>query len=96
MTKRIERLFFCFFVNNLTMRKKCKSMEEVKNEVNALLGKSVKISVSKGRNKTAKYDGKVLFTYPNLFVLKIENNANIEQMSCSYKEVICGEIKLKG
>ena len=69
-------------------------MEEVKTEINALVGKSVKVVVNRGRKKTEKYNGTVIFTYPNLFVLKINGDANLEQMSCSYKDVICGEIKL--
>ena len=76
------------------MRKKCKTMDQVKQEVCSLVGKPIKISVNRGRNKIERYKGSVIFTYPHLFVVRIDNDEQIDRLSLSYKEVICGEVKL--
>ena len=77
------------------MIKKTKTLNDVKSEIFSLLLKPVKIAVNRGRNKVEKYNGIVVSTHPNLFVIKIENNPLISSLCCSYKEVICGEVKIK-
>ena len=77
------------------MRKKCKTYEEVKNEISSLLGKDVKISINRGRNRSEKYDGTILFAYPNVFILKVKGNELINNLSISYNDVICGDARIK-
>lgn len=77
------------------MRKKCKTYEEVKNEISSLLGKDVKISINRGRNRSEKYDGTILFAYPNVFILKVKGNELIKNLSISYNDVICGDARIK-
>ena len=77
------------------MIKRTKTLNEVKTEIFALVSKPVKIAVNRGRNKVEKYNGTVISTHPNLFVVKIENNPLVSSLCCSYKEVICGEVKIK-
>ncbi len=77
------------------MRQKSKSLEDVKREIALLQGKAVKISVNRGRNKTEKYNGEVENTYPNLFVLRIDGDEHVKNLSCSYQDVICGDVRLK-
>ena len=77
------------------MIKKTKTLNDVKSEIFSLLLKPVKIAVNRGRNKVEKYNGIVVSTHPNLFVIKIENNPLVSSLCCSYKEVICGEVKIK-
>ena len=77
------------------MIKRTKTLNEVKTEIFALVSKPVKIAVNRGRNKVEKYNGTVVSTHPNLFVVKIENNPLVSSLCCSYKEVICGEVKIK-
>ena len=77
------------------MIKRTKTLNEVKTEIFALVSKPVKIAVNRGRNKVEKYNGTVVSTHPNLFVIKIENNPLVSSLCCSYKEVICGEVKIK-
>lgn len=70
------------------------SIQEVKMNVSALVGARLKISVNKGRKRIVKYDGCIQSIYPSVFTLKIDNDKNIEMLSCSYSDVICGDIKL--
>ena len=77
------------------MIKKTRTLVDVKNEILSLTSKPVKIAVNRGRNKVEKYSGTVVSTHPNLFVVKIEDNPLVSSLCCSYKEVICGEVKIK-
>ena len=78
------------------MRKRAVSIEEIKSEVLSLEGQKLKISVNKGRKKVVKYDGELSGVYPSVFILKITGDKKINSLSCSYSDVICGDIKLKG
>ncbi|MBO5224590.1 MAG: Veg family protein [Clostridia bacterium] len=77
------------------MIKKCKTLQEVKNEVYTLIQKPIKIAVNRGRNKVEKYNGTIISTHPHLFIIRIDNNPLISSLCCSYKEIICGEVKIK-
>ena len=77
------------------MREKTKSIQQVKESMQNLKGNNLKISVNKGRKKIVKYDGKIINLYPSVFTLKIFNDKNIDFLSCSYNDVICGDIKFK-
>jgi uncharacterized protein Veg len=81
--------------HNRLMIKKTKTLIEVRNEILSLISKPVKIAVNRGRNKVEKYSGTVISTHPHLFVVKVENNPLVSSLCCSYKEVICGEVKIK-
>jgi len=76
------------------MRKVNNSIEQVKDFIAKLQGKLLKISVNRGRKRIVRYVGSILETYPQVFVLKIDNDKHIEKLSCSYSDVICGDIKL--
>ncbi|MCL2598667.1 MAG: Veg family protein [Firmicutes bacterium] len=76
------------------MRKVNNSIDNVKDLIQNLQGKSLKISVNKGRKRIVRYVGSILETYPQVFVLKIDNDKFLDKLSCSYSDVICGDIKL--
>lgn len=77
------------------MRKQAISIEEVKNGIVALRGEHLKISVNKGRKKIVKYEGEIDSVYSQVFTLKIIDDKNINMLSFSYSDVICGDIKLR-
>lgn len=76
------------------MRKSTVSVETIKNRVSDLLGKTVKVSVNRGRNKVVRYKANVKGVYPAVFVLEIVNCKSLRSMSCSYNDLICGDIKI--
>ncbi|MDR2202048.1 MAG: Veg family protein [Clostridiales bacterium] len=76
------------------MRKCVLSINEVKRSVHALVGQKLKISVNKGRKKIVRYDGEIDGVYPGVFTLKISDDKNVNKLSFSYSDVICGDIKL--
>lgn len=76
------------------MRKRAVSVEEVKETINNLRGSDLKISVNKGRKRILKYDGVIGDLYPAVFTLRIKSDKNVDLLSFSYSDVICGDIKL--
>ena len=77
------------------MRKNAMSIEEAKKHIRALQGAPLEISVNKGRKKVIRYDGKIADVYPSVFTLAISDDKNINMLSCSYSDFICGDIELK-
>ena len=76
------------------MRKSAMSLEEIKNAITSLKGKPVEMEVNNGRKKIVKYQGVVENIYKSVFVVKIENEANIDKKSYSFSEVLCGDVKI--
>ncbi len=76
------------------MRKSAMSIDEVKSYIGSLKGRELKISVNKGRKRIVKYDGSIEEVYPSVFTLKIRGEKNLSKLSCSYSDVVCGDIKL--
>ena len=77
------------------MRKTAMSIEEAKKHIDGLCGHTLKISVNKGRKKILRYDGLIAGVYPSVFTLQILDDKNIQTLSCSYSDLICGDIDLK-
>lgn len=74
--------------------KKTMSIDQAKTQVQSLLGRNVAVRLNKGRNRIKRYNGVVSETYSNVFVIKLFNEL-FDTISCSYSDVVCGEIALK-
>ncbi len=70
-------------------------ISEVKKSVVSLLGKPIKISVNKGRRRTVRYSGSVTGVYPSVFTLRIDGERALTSLSCTYSDLICGDVKIK-
>ena len=76
------------------MKKKAVSAQEVKDNITALKGKMLQIKVNKGRKRIIKYSGTIEEVLPSLFTKNIVGEKNISHLSCSYSDVICGDVIL--
>ena len=72
------------------------SLDEVKQNILQLKGKTVKMEINKGRKKISHFNGVIENVYPSLFTVKFEqgNELNIEKNSFSYFDVMCGDVKI--
>lgn len=70
------------------------SLETIKNRINELKGKEVKIRLNKGRNKIRFLKGKIDETYSSVFVIKIFDDV-FDRLSCTYQDVLCGDVRFK-
>lgn len=70
------------------------SIDQAKAQVRSLLGRNVLVRHNKGRNRIKRYNGVVAETHPNVFVIALRDEL-FDRISCSYSDVVCGEIILK-
>ena len=69
------------------------TVEQAKQMVQALLGQNVSIKLNKGRNRIKRCKGKVVEVHSNVFVIELFEDI-FDRVSCSYVDVICGEVTL--
>lgn len=63
--------------------------------ITALKGQNVVIKLNKGRNRFKRCKGKVVEVHSNVFVVQLWEDI-VDRISCSYVDVICGEVSLSG
>ena len=76
------------------MREPSIDLQEIKNKIMNLKGRDIEMAVNQGRKKILKYQGVIEDTYPSVFVVRVRNQPNTEKMSCSYTDVLCGDVKI--
>ena len=76
------------------MRKSLLNLIDVKNRILNIKGKNVDISVNRGRKKVDKYNGMVETIYPSVFTVKIFSDESLKNITCSYSDVLCGDVKI--
>ena len=70
-------------------------LQAVKDEILNLKGKNLKLMVNKGRKKIVKFYGIIESVYPAMFVIKPNENVELDRTSFSYNDVLCGDISYK-
>lgn len=76
------------------MKEVNKTVSEVKDIVNSLKGKMVKMSVNRGRKQIVKFDAEVIATYPSVFTVEATEPQPLKTMSYAYTEILCGNVKI--
>ncbi|MBR2968051.1 MAG: Veg family protein [Clostridia bacterium] len=76
------------------MKRKAVSAKEIRDNVAALKGKLLQIKVNKGRKRVVKYSGEIDEVLPSLFTMTIVGEKHLSKLSCSYSDVICGDVIL--
>lgn len=76
------------------MKKNIVSIDQIKKSILDLVGSPVKVKINRGRKKIERYSGEISGVYPSVFTLKL-NNAVVKSLSCSYSDLICGEVVIK-
>ena len=85
-------IFVSKFVNTCFM-KKLLTVEQAKQMIQELKGHKVMVKLNKGRNRIKKCSGKVVEVHPNVFVIELLGDL-FDRISCTYVDVICGEVSL--
>ena len=73
--------------------KKSMDVDGAKQFVLDLLGRSVDVKLNRGRNKIKHYKGVVSEAHSNVFIIKLTDDI-FDRISCSYIDLVCGEIGL--
>jgi uncharacterized protein Veg len=71
-------------------------VNKVRNAVISQTGKKVKVRINRGRHKVDVTEGVISQTYPSIFLIKIQENADtpIRFMSYSYTDILTKDIEL--
>lgn len=69
------------------------TIDDVREKIKSLVGSTVEFEINKGRNKIVHCRAEVVQAYPSLFTIKPETECDLDRMSYSYCDVVCGEIK---
>lgn len=73
-----------------------KELLMIKSDIEGLIGKKVKITANKGRKKSTIREGWLEQTYPNLFVVKLNNEFNsTRRASFNYTDVLTKTVELQ-
>ena len=76
------------------MIKKVCNIDVVKEKIQQLKGKDLKIRLNKGRNKIQFFKGRIDETYSSVFVVQIYDSV-FDRLSCTYQDVLCGDVKFR-
>ncbi len=63
-------------------------IDRIKSDIKDNLGEKVKIKANKGRRKVEEREGVLEETYPNLFVIQLDEDNNNRCISFTYSDVL--------
>ncbi len=76
------------------MRKGILNLDSIKDNILSVKGKNIDITINKGRKRINCYCGIVENLYPSVFTVKILNDNQLKSVTCSYSDVLCGDVKI--
>ncbi len=76
------------------MRKDLLQLADIKRQIGEIKGRNINIEVNRGRKKFEQYSGVIENTYPSVFTVRIDNCESIHNVTCSYSDVLCGDVKI--
>ena len=76
------------------MIKKVCNIDVVKEKIQELKGKDLKIRLNKGRSKIQFFKGRIDEIYSSVFVVQIYDSV-FDRLSCTYQDVLCGDVKFR-
>lgn len=83
------------FGKHYCMKTASKTVEQIKQEVENLKGKTVDMCVNKGRRKLVKFRAEIVATYPCVFMVETDSPLLTKTMSYSYSEILCGNVRIR-
>ena len=76
------------------MAKNQNVLRDIRNTVNTFVGQEVMVKANRGRRKSLEKEGILEKTYPNIFVVKIDDNQQIRRLSYSYADLLTDNVEL--
>jgi uncharacterized protein Veg len=78
---------------DLSARNTC---QKIKQDLDSFVGKKVMLRANRGRKKIVEEVGILETTYPNIFVVKIDEGANrVRRVSYTYADVLTKTVELR-
>ncbi len=76
------------------MQRNTINLNEIRDKITSIKGKGIGITINRGRKKIDIYEGVIENIYPSVFTVKILNNTLLKNVTCSYSDVLCGDVKI--
>ncbi len=76
------------------MQRNILDLSKIKNKIREIKGKGIDITINRGRKKIDSYEGVIENIYQSVFTVKILNDKLLKNLTCSYSEVLCGDVKI--
>ncbi|HHV09415.1 MAG TPA: hypothetical protein GXX75_03925 [Clostridiales bacterium] len=72
------------------------NVNNVRNAVANQMGKKVKIRINRGRHKVDVSEGIISETYPNIFMIRIQESEDmpVRMVSYSYTDILTKDVEL--
>lgn len=70
------------------------SLQQIKLDLEASVGKRVKLRANRGRKKIIEAEGVIESTYPKLFVVKLDASHSLERLSYTYADVLTKTVEV--
>lgn len=72
-----------------------KILSEIKQHLDASIGKRIKLKANRGRKKVVEKLGVLEQTYPHIFVVRLDENRNtVRRVSFSYTDILTETVEL--
>lgn len=70
------------------------NIQQIKLDLEACVGKRVKLRANRGRKKIVEAEGVIESTYPKIFVVKLDESHSIERLSYTYADVLTRTVEV--
>jgi len=70
------------------------ALEQIKRDIEAHVGKPVRLRANRGRRKVIEAEGIIEKTYPKVFVIKLDKDNAIKRLSYTYADVLTETVEL--
>jgi len=71
-----------------------KVLAEIKQDLEGYVGNKIRLKANRGRKKVMERVGVLEKTYPNIFVIKLDEKQSIRRISFSYTDVLTETVEL--
>lgn len=76
------------------MKKNLLSLSDVKDQILALKGENVKLTINRGRKRIEKLMATIDSCYPSVFTVKTQESETSAIQTFSYSDILCGDVKV--
>jgi len=71
-----------------------KVLAEIKQDLDSFVGNKIRLKANRGRNKVVERVGVLERTYPNIFVVRLDEKRSERRVSYSYSDVLTETVEL--
>ncbi|MGE5404351.1 MAG: Veg family protein [Candidatus Saccharibacteria bacterium] len=71
-----------------------RAISEIKQDLDSFVGSRIRLKANRGRNRIIEREGVLESTYPNIFIVKINERKVERRVSYSYADVLTETVEL--